>query len=456
MNSVPPPPSPPRPARWRRYLLAAAIATALAAGVPYGYRAWLRSRAPQPPEVALEAVGPGVAEDIAAARAIVQKVPYSAAAWGHLGLMLQLYSFFPEAVTCFAQAEALEPNNPRWPYLQGLILARSSDPELTVPLLRRAGALNGPALTPRLRLGEVLFQAGRIDEAEAEFQEVLQHDPENPRALLGLGRVANSRNDLKGAQKLLLRAAARAPKARAIHLLLAEVDERLGDKLEADAERRLAASLPADSSWPDPYVILAEGINSEPGRVATARRMREQGQLGDARKLLQDTLVRYPQSYSANLELGRVLTLLVDLPAAASAYREAARLRPDSVDAVFELGEALHSDGKVSDAASAFRQALRIKPRHAEARFFLGVCLERQGDVAAALTEYRAAVADRPDLAIAHRSLGILLAREGQDGEALESLQRAIDLDPSDGEAKRWLKTVRARVLPTGPPAPGK
>jgi tetratricopeptide (TPR) repeat protein len=436
---------PPQRRRRRRLWLAVALAAALAVGIPVGQRVWLWLHVPEPPDVVVVDAGSGVAEDVAEARARVKQHPLSAAAWGHLGLVLHLYSFSPEAVACYAQAEVLEPGNPRWPYLQGLIRS-TSDPESSLPFLERAVRLGGTVPTPRLRLGEVLLRCGRPDEAEEHFLRVLEREPANPRALLGLGQVASDRDDLAASLENLQRSANGAPRVKATHLLLAEVHQRRGDTVAAAAERRLAAGLPDAASWPDPYREVVEGVRSEPARIGQARMLRQQGRNPEALTVLQGALRDYPEAYRVRLELGRVNLSLGDANAAEQAYREAVRLKPDSAEAHFEWGMALRTQGDVVAAAARFRHALQLKPRDGEAFYHLGVCLEQQGDDDGAREAYRAAVREQPDLAAGHKALGLLLARHGQVVEAVLALEHALDLEPADATARVGLEKVRQRI----------
>ena len=45
-------------------------------------------------------------------------------------------------------------------------------------------------MTLHLRLGETLLALGRLDEAEDQLARVLDRDPDNPRAHLGLAQIA--------------------------------------------------------------------------------------------------------------------------------------------------------------------------------------------------------------------------------------------------------------------------
>src|SRR5579859_5972390 len=78
---------------------------------------WARTPRPEPPRPDLSDADPQVVEAIEEARQAVLHAPRSASAWGRLGMVLRAHDFGEEANTCFAHAEQLDPNEPRWPYL---------------------------------------------------------------------------------------------------------------------------------------------------------------------------------------------------------------------------------------------------------------------------------------------------------------------------------------------------
>ncbi len=184
----------------RRIVLGLVVGVVLAAGAA-GYW-WYRPGPPQPPEVDTTGYDPEVLAAVAGAMQAVRQEPGSAAAWGKLGLRLLAHGFHAEAQICLARAGQLEPDNPRWVYLEGRLI-QLGDPEAALPLLRRAAGLARTTSMPRLHLAETLLSLGHLDEAEAEFQRVLKNEPNHPRANAGLGRLTYRRGDLDASLKLL-------------------------------------------------------------------------------------------------------------------------------------------------------------------------------------------------------------------------------------------------------------
>src|SRR5207245_10323575 len=123
--------------------------------------------------------------------------PRSAKSWGRLGKVLLAHEFSDEARACFAQAEALDPREPRWSYHQGTILSQG-EPDAAIPKLQRAveGCGNDPD-APRLRLAEILLSQGHPGDAKAQCERVLRRDPAHAHAHVALARLAYQRGNLE-------------------------------------------------------------------------------------------------------------------------------------------------------------------------------------------------------------------------------------------------------------------
>jgi tetratricopeptide (TPR) repeat protein len=403
---------------------------------------WFYVLGPQPPEVAVSD-DPGAALDIAEARSEVKLWPFRASKWGRLGIVLSEYDFDREAITCLARATQLSPSSSRWPYLQGVLQARS-DLDAGVALLKRSVQLDGSAAVPRLALAETLLQLGRTDEAEEHFQFVFQRDPDNARALLGKGRVAHDRGDLTGSLDYLKRSAAIESKIKATHAQLAEVYQRLDDQKHAEMERMLAASLSPITHWPDPYWTLSgPPLRGQKMVMRRASALLKENRAKEAIELLNELTASGVEWYRKDLVLGRAYVSLGDDGAAEKAFRKALRLKPDSFEVLTGLGLLLKNQDKYAPAAELFRKALALQSDAGPWHFQLGRCLEMQGQTAEAIVEYREAARLLPTSWASLRSLGSALHAKGQDTEALAALEKACQMAPKDVEARQLLATVR-------------
>jgi tetratricopeptide (TPR) repeat protein len=407
---------------------------------------------PEPPSLTATEVDPMVMKAVQTARSAVLQSPRSAQAWGRLGMVLKAHQFNPEANACFVQAEQLDPQEPRWAYHQGIELAER-DPDTAVTKLQQAVQLFGHnAEAPRLRLGELLFRQGRLDEAGEQFRLLLGENPDHPRAHLDLARLALERGDLQASLDHLRHAWSDKRTQKTACIVAAEVYQRLGNTAAAEQQRQRAAQLPDDPAWFDPSIDeIAHLRTGKQVRLAHADWLLSQGREGDAITLLQRTVRDYPDADWAWLLLGRAYLARKELPAAEEALRKAAMLKAASMEVQFYLGVVLLLRENPKAAEACFRKATEVKPDFAEAYYNLGYCMLRQGDRGAAIEAFRKATVCKPNYSDAHRDLGDLLAQRGQIGDALLQLGYAFQLNPADTQTKKLLQQVLARIpLPIG------
>jgi tetratricopeptide (TPR) repeat protein len=409
----------------------------------------------EPPDVELTGIDPAVVRAIEKGRSAVKESPRSAPAWGLLGKTLLVHDFHIPASVCLAQAERLDPANARWTYLQGIALAAADPPDPVTAIQHFQHAVDWGGDTPdalRLRLAEALLGQDRLDEAELQFKRVLELNPANARAHLGLARLAVRRGNPEDSESHLKHALADPHAKKASRLLLVEVRQRLGQVPPAD-ELEKASQLPQDPAWPDPFwedaMRFRTGMKAE---LYRAEGLLRQGRLVPAISLLQQTTKDYPDSYYAWLTLGRALTKQRNLKAAEQALRTSLKLAPDSAEVQFYLGVALSLQENYRAAEEFFRSATESKPSFAAAHYNLGHCLLHKGDRAGAMETFRRALRCKYDYADAHTMLSKMLADDGRHAEAFAHARLALKFHPADATAKSLIQQqLRQLSIPAGP-----
>jgi tetratricopeptide (TPR) repeat protein len=398
---------------------------------------------PTPPAANLQEVDPAAAAFVEEAYREVHQSPGSAATWGRLGMILLAHEFLGEANVCLARAELLEPEEPRWPYYQGIALFLG-DPAAAIPKLQRAADLcGGTPDAPRLRLAEALLGQGRTAEATDQFHHILRRDPGNARAHLGLARVAYERDELPHSLAQLRQCVDHPFTRKAASVLMAEIDQRLEDKPAVTQHLHRAGRSPDDPVWPDPFVEELDRLKR--GRqacIAYIESLLAQNRVAEAVRFLRQRVQDDPHAHWSWLWLGRLLIQQDQLEAAEPVLREAARRAPESIETQFYLGVVLYCQGKSREAAPFFRRAAELKPDYALAHYNLGHCLIRQGERTAAVGAFRLAVRCKPNLADAHTNLGDLLIQDGRYAEGLVHLRHAVALNPGDPRASKLLAQV--------------
>ncbi|MFL5242896.1 MAG: tetratricopeptide repeat protein [Gemmataceae bacterium] len=427
--------------RHSRRLLAIGLLVVMASAGA-GWYFWPWQKAIGPPAIDQTQADQDVAAAIESARKEVRQSPRSGAAWGKLGQVFAAHNYDSEAITCFAQAEELDPKEARWPYMHGLTLL-FSDGDSAIAHFQRAVILQGNSPAIRLRLAEALLAQARLNEAEEQFQHLLTLEPGSARGYLGLGRIAYLRGDLPSSRQLLRKAASSPMTKKASHTLLAELAQRANDADEAARERRLAAELPNDQDWYDPLVDEIEQMRAgKQARLDYALKQIRQNNSAEGRLLLRKLMADYPDWSAVWLSQGRILLEIHNYLDAEDALRRALRLAPDSVEVNFYLGLALFQQGDFSAAREFFEHATRLKPDYALAYYNLGHCWKRLGNQSSALDAFREAVRCKPSYAAAHANLGELFANQGDKTQALKHLRLAVELNPDDAPAKKLLEKL--------------
>ena len=291
---------------------------------------------------------------------------------------------------------------------------------------RRAEKKLGARATPTQNLPALFaaavhsHQAGRLEEAERLFLDVLKADSRHVDALHALGILAHQRGRDDLAADFLARAVAQAPGAPVLHNNRGNALQALGRLDEAAAAFRRALALKPD--FAEAHFSLGVVLQG-------------QGALGEAVASFRQALALNPRYVQAHYNLGVALQGQGELDAAADCYRQALALHPGYVEAHYNLGVALLARGELDAAEASYRRALALQPDFAEAHNNLGLVLQGQGRREEALAAYGQALALKPDYAAAHDNKGNALLELGRPAEALASYDRALALAPHSAEA---------------------
>lgn len=138
------------------------------------------------------------------------------------------------------------------------------------------------------------------------------------------------------------------------------------------------------------------------------------------------------------------------LKEAESEYREALKLEPNSGEARRNLSAVLIDQGRFEEALAEAREAVRIEPKSAPAHHNLGVCLAHLGRWEDALSAYRESLALDSGRSETHNDIGVALATLGRVPEALGHFEEAVRLQP--GNEKARANRDRARAIVRGQP----
>jgi predicted O-linked N-acetylglucosamine transferase (SPINDLY family) len=228
-------------------------------------------------------------------------------------------------------------------------------------------------------------RAGRLPQAEAIYQQILQVEPQHPDALHMLGLAAAQMGNPQVAINLFQRAIASKPTDPAFHSNLGLALQGSGRLEEAAQSYRKALALKPASSY---HASLAE-----------------------------------------------VLTMLGQWESAAASYRAALAGEPRNAQARYGLGYVLRQQGHLEEAIRSYQQALAAQPDLAAAHNDLGVIFKQQKRLGEAVASYRKALSFQPGNAEWHFNLGSVLIGTGEHHAAVESFRSAVKQRLGDVEA---------------------
>jgi hypothetical protein len=138
---------------------------------------------------------------------------------------------------------------------------------------------------------------------------------------------------------------------------------------------------------------------------------------GDHRRPLQEALMRhrlekYPDDFSAHLNLGALLLSRLDAQGAVTMLEAAVSIDTNRPEAHDMLGSAFEVLGRSSEALNEFRLALRAQPDYLDARYNLALALAKAGKLDEAVENFRIVAAAYPSSARLQSQLEDLLARQ--------------------------------------------
>jgi len=362
--------------------------------------------------------------------------------------------------------------------------------EEAVVAYREAADVDPSHVETQVRLGQILIQARRCEEAVGRLEPIAAGS-DAVRALVGLayergddaaaaakayGQVSDPLGPILAARaRLAARDTSRALDTAeaasglegvdraAAAVLKALVHEAKGDSSRAESAFREAVS--ASDQSPFPLVARAE-FRLRQGEIEAA--------LEDA-----ETAARIFRTARGQVALGDARAALLDLQQARIAYEnaaEVAHLPPEarlvggvvdpfapphaqdpSAVAACRLAALERAGGETSGAAELYAEALQRDPFHAEAEAGMAhieiladevgahapVRVERALSLCQRLGGVEAGLVESPETAYALLVQGALRLAEGVSDEALAALGRAVEIDPT---LRPQVESLRARV----------
>lgn len=310
-------------------------------------------------------------------------------------------------------------------------------------------------------------RAGRLQQAEAIYRDLLAREPNDPDALHLLGVIAHQLGQHKTAVALIERATGVNPNVPDYHNNLGQALSALQRLDAAVAAYEQALALRPD--YAETHNNLGMALQ-EQGKTAEAiaaferavivkpdfceayynlgNALQESGKLTEAIAAYQRAIKLEPDDAEAHNNLGIAFAAQRRMTEAIATFERALVLNPNSAETYNNLGNALMEQGDLAEASAAFQKALTLKPNFTQARYNLGVALREQGKLTEAIINFRQALALKPNLSGAHYHLGVVLEALGKTDEAVDAFRKALRLKPNLSNARLGLSSAFRTLKP--------
>jgi tetratricopeptide (TPR) repeat protein len=286
-----------------------------------------------------------------------------------------------------------------------------------------------PDLAPvRSNLGAALAGSGRYSEAIVEYNRALAKQPD-PHVRLNLAIAYYKTTQLQKAAETLVVVRRETPNDVQAVTLLADCYLRLGRN--KDVIQLLTPLQQAGTS--------DLGIAYMLGTALIRDNQVSQGQV------IIDPILKNGDSAEARLLMGTTKLMVNDLKGAVVDLQRAVELNPKLPDVYSYYGSALLSTGDPAGAQKAFQKELALDPNSFEANLRMGVLLRQDEDNAGAMKYFQRALLVRPgDIGVRYQMAATDLAL-GDVEPARKELEAMLKEAPNFTEAHVTLATVYYR-----------
>ncbi|MBZ9708384.1 tetratricopeptide repeat protein [Mesorhizobium sp. ESP7-2] len=283
-----------------------------------------------------------------------------------------------------------------------------------------------------------LHQAGRRQEAEAIYRQVLARQPKHAAAAHFLGLLLHQTGRSEEGMDFLEQSVQLQPTNPDFLNNLGTVMRDLGRVTAAIDFFRGAVDLRPEQ------LAARDNLGSS---------LKQIGRFDEAEDIYRGTVQRNPFRARARIGLAETLQEAGRLDEALAVFQEALAIRPKDADLLHGLGVGLMEKGKLDEAADLFRQAVAIHPPMARAWLMLSQ-VKRQKERDAELAGMEAQHAKAPQDSLARMQLSFGLGKANDDlkdyGKAFDYFaegnairRKGIDYDPVKTRAEfEAMKTV--------------
>ena len=352
-------------------------------------------------------------------------------AFGNLGRLYHAYDLLDLAEVCYENAGQLYSTKPDWPYLYAVVNQLQGDNPKAIDAYKYVLKLD-PAFDPaRIRLARAHRAENQLEAAKTLLTELNEKMPGSSVIIAELGELALAEGDNATAIDYLNTALKAVPKANRLHYPLALAYRNLGNQEEARSHMKQRG---------DVGIAINDPVLDDLQQLKTGERVQLlQGKLafnaGDylaAADAFREALKAKPDSVRAHINLASALGMLGQKSEAIEHYNQAIKLEEKSATAHYNLGVLYLETQDLDNASKHFQSAISIAPKDSSARLYLAAILLKQNQRKEAFEQYKSVIQDNPASSEAWMGLSRLLVSSEQYGDALKALTTANEKLPHD------------------------
>jgi predicted TPR repeat methyltransferase len=351
-------------------------------------------------------------------------------------------------------------------YQQGLKLHGSGKVELAYQVYTLVLNAHPEHSMANHSLGVLSVDIGKVQEALPFFEAALEANADVAQfwvsyidALINLERIAD-------AQAVFGQAKSNGAKGEGFDKLERRLTDARGEPLTANSTG-LEEKQPKHSN-------ILDGLKLDQA-LSLARKKARGGDTGEAKRIYQDILAKFPKNKRARdglkgLSSGPVgkeskvqdppheqLQALINLYSQGQlkqALDQANILlqKFPSSSVLYNICGAVYKDlGQFDASIEAFSRALTIQPDYADAYNNKGLVLKDQGKLEEAIKAYNKALAIKPDYAEAYNNMGNALQEQGKLEEAIEAYNKALAIKPDEVELQYIVASLTGKTTTSAP-----
>lgn len=345
--------------------------------------------------------------------------------------------FFDQAETCYRIATKKDPANPRWHYLLAYLRQKMGSTQGVVPLLQKVIDLDQKYYPARLKLADIYFKSGKMDDAREQYQSLIQQEKGTdsqtytPYAYFGLGRISVQAHKWEDARQYLQKSIAQNPGFGTAHRILADVHKHFGNQ-ELMKRSRVRARNYRFAEAIDPWVDQLVNHCYDRGEILRladiAFKTANADQVGAS---IKQVIKLYPDHLEVYLRLGQNLNAIGAYEQALQYYNRALELETDNIEALSNCGHVLIQLKQYDEAETKLRRALELDPDNDGAEYNMGYIMFYRGNNVESLRHFNRAIKINPADARYHYGLGIVAKKMFSYEAAIKYFSKALEIDPN-------------------------